>query len=85
MDASGQWKRINDNGGRPWKSSVVYRGIVNTLKLILRDEGWRALYSGMGTSLIGAIPASATTMLVYEVVVQLINKSRTEGRRKLKL
>jgi solute carrier family 25 folate transporter 32 len=85
MDASGQWKRINDNGGRPWKSSIVYRGIVNTLKLILRDEGWRALYSGMGTSLIGAIPASATTMLVYEVVVQLINKSRTEGRRKLRL
>jgi solute carrier family 25 folate transporter 32 len=70
--SSGQWKRINDDGGRPWKSSVVYRGIVNTLKLILRDEGWRALYSGMGTSLIGAIPASATTMLVYEVVVQLI-------------
>ncbi|KAL7928059.1 mitochondrial carrier domain-containing protein [Trichoderma chlorosporum] len=85
MDASGQWKGINDNGGRPWKSSVVYQGIVNTLKLILRDEGWRALYSGMGTSLIGAIPASATTMLVYEVVVQLINKLRTEGRRKLKL
>ncbi|KAL7940001.1 mitochondrial carrier domain-containing protein [Trichoderma barbatum] len=73
MDAGGQWKGINENGGRPWKSSVVHRGIVNTLKLILRGEGWRALYSGMGTSLIGAIPASATTMLV------------TEGRRKFKL
>ncbi|PTB53062.1 hypothetical protein M431DRAFT_521300 [Trichoderma harzianum CBS 226.95] len=85
MDAGGQFKEINNNGGRPWKSSVMYRGIVNTLRLILRDEGWRALYSGMGTSLIGAIPASATTMLVYEAVVQLINKSRTEGRRKLKL
>ncbi|QYS99594.1 hypothetical protein H0G86_006717 [Trichoderma simmonsii] len=85
MASGGQWKEINDNGGRPWKSSVVYRGIVNTLRLILRDEGWRALYSGMGTSLIGAIPASATTMLVYEAVVQLINKSKTEGRRKLKL
>jgi solute carrier family 25 folate transporter 32 len=71
MDASSQWKGINNNGGRPQMSSIVYRGTVNTLKIILRDEGWRALYSGMGTSLIGAIPASATTMLVYEVV-QLI-------------
>lgn len=84
-DASGQWKGINNNGGRPQMSSIVYRGMVNTLKIILRDEGWRALYSGMGTSLIGAIPASATTMLVYEAVVQLIKKSRTKGRRKLKL
>lgn len=84
MSASGLSKEQDGNGGRSWKSSVVYRGIINTLKTILREEGWRALYSGMGTSLIGAIPASVTTMLVYETIVRLIKKSRTQGRKKLK-
>jgi solute carrier family 25 folate transporter 32 len=42
----------------------------------LREEGWRALYSGMGTSLIGAIPASAMAMLVYETAVQLLSSKR---------
>ena len=61
------------------------RGIISTIETILREEGWRALYSGMGTSIIGAIPASATTMLVYEIVVRLMKKSRTQGKRKLEL
>ena len=31
------------------------------------------MYSGIGTSLIRAIPASATAMLVYKVIVYLLN------------
>ncbi|EXA31471.1 hypothetical protein FOVG_17248 [Fusarium oxysporum f. sp. pisi HDV247] len=58
---------------------------MSTLEMILREEGWRALYSGMGTSLIGAIPASAMTMLVYEAVVWQIKKSRTQGKGKLEM
>jgi solute carrier family 25 folate transporter 32 len=74
------------NGGTPReKFPHLYRGIISTLARILREEGWRALYSGMGTSLLGAIPASATTMLVYEVTVRLTKKSRTTGKRKLRL
>ncbi|KAH7116409.1 mitochondrial carrier domain-containing protein [Dactylonectria macrodidyma] len=74
------------NGGTSReKFPHLYRGIISTLGRILREEGWRALYSGMGTSLLGAIPASATTMLVYEIVVRLIKKSRTTGNRKLQL
>lgn len=57
----------------------LYRGIIGTFARILREEGWRALYSGMGTSLLGAIPASATAMLVYEIVLRLM-KSK-DGRK----
>jgi solute carrier family 25 folate transporter 32 len=39
----------------------------------------------MGTGLIGAVPASATTMLVYETVVRVLKKSRMQGKRKLEL
>ncbi len=61
------------------KPPLRYRGIVSTLKTIVREEGWRALYSGMGTSLIGAIPASVTGLLVYETVLRLVKESRTQG------
>lgn len=67
------------------KVPLPYRGVINTLAAILRVEGWRALYSGMGTSLIGAIPASVTTMLVYETAMRLIKESRTQGNIKLRL
>ncbi|KAH8652824.1 mitochondrial carrier domain-containing protein [Ilyonectria robusta] len=83
---SGSRKGKGCNGGTSReKFPHLYRGIISTLARILREEGWRALYSGMGTSLLGAIPASATTMLVYEIVVRLIKKSRTTGNRKLQL
>ncbi|KAM6506774.1 hypothetical protein FALCPG4_018603 [Fusarium falciforme] len=61
------------------------RGIINTSRTILREEGWRALYAGMGTSMIRAIPSSATTMLVYEVMVHVLKTSRADGERKLRL
>ena len=62
------------NGGRPRKKNpLLYRGVIGTVETVLREEGWRALYSGLGTSLIGAIPASAAAMLVYEAVVRLLN------------
>lgn len=65
--------REGESGVLRGKYPRPYRGIVGTLRTILLEEGWRALYSGMGTSLIGAIPASATAMLVYEVFLHLLS------------
>ncbi|KAH7169712.1 mitochondrial carrier domain-containing protein [Fusarium flagelliforme] len=74
------------NAGKTWERFPrLNRGIMSTLETILREEGWRALYSGMGTSLIGAIPASAMTMLVYETVVWQIKKSSAQAKRKLEM
>lgn len=57
-----------------------YRGIVNTFRTILREEGWRAFYAGLGTNMMRAVPAATVTMLTYECVMQWLNKARTEGR-----
>ncbi|KAB8301102.1 hypothetical protein EYC80_003011 [Monilinia laxa] len=59
-----------------------YRGIVMTFKTILRDEGWRAFYAGMGTNMMRAVPAATTTMLTYEYIMQHLNHARAEGIRK---
>jgi solute carrier family 25 phosphate transporter 23/24/25/41 len=43
-----------------------YRGIVQTLALTVREEGFRALYRGMGTSLVGAFPYEGIRFGVYD-------------------
>ncbi|EGP82879.1 uncharacterized protein MYCGRDRAFT_101727 [Zymoseptoria tritici IPO323] len=56
-----------------------YAGVTSTFKTILREEGWRAFYNGLGTNLIRAIPAAMTTMLVYENVKAGLTGLRQEG------
>lgn len=56
-----------------------YKGIVTTAKTILREEGWRAFYAGMGTNMMRAVPAATTTMLTYEYVMRKLLHARTEG------
>ncbi len=59
-----------------------YKGIVTTFKTILREEGWRAFYAGMGTNMMRAVPAATTTMLTYEFVMKNLNHARAEGIHK---
>lgn len=59
-----------------------YKGIVTTFKTILREEGWRAFYAGMGTNMMRAVPAAATTMLTYEIIIRQLNSARASGMQK---
>ncbi|KAK8224511.1 mitochondrial folate transporter-like protein/carrier [Phyllosticta capitalensis] len=45
-----------------------YRGLIRTFKTILKEEGWRAFYNGMGTNMVRAVPAAMTTMLTFEML-----------------
>ena len=56
-----------------------YTGILATCRTILREEGWRAFYYGMGTNLVRAVPAAMTTMLTFETVKQRILVLQEEG------
>lgn len=56
-----------------------YKGIVTTFKTILREEGWRAFYAGMGTNMMRAVPAATTTMLTYEFIMKHLNHAKTEA------
>ncbi|KAF2086083.1 mitochondrial folate transporter-like protein/carrier [Saccharata proteae CBS 121410] len=58
-----------------------YRGLVRTCKTILKEEGWRAFYNGMGTNMVRAIPAAMTTMLTFELLKKAVYKLQEDGRR----
>lgn len=60
-----------------------YAGVWRTCQTILREEGWRAFYSGIGTNLIRAVPAAMTTMLTYEYLKKMISMLQHEGQKKL--
>ncbi|GAA95912.1 uncharacterized protein L969DRAFT_101074 [Mixia osmundae IAM 14324] len=48
------------------KASNSYRGIVKTFQLIVREEGFRGFYRGLGVNLLRTVPSSAMTILTYE-------------------
>ena len=45
-----------------------YKGVISTFRSILREEGWRAFYAGMGTNMMRAVPAATVTMCTYEYI-----------------
>jgi len=47
---------------------MYYRGISHALLTITRDEGYRGLYKGMGTTLMGVGPNIAINFCVYETL-----------------
>lgn len=51
-----------------------YRGMIQSLRLIAREEGRKGLYAGMGTHLARVVPNAALMFFTYEVVVKWIEK-----------
>ncbi|KAI1494959.1 folate transporter/carrier [Biscogniauxia mediterranea] len=66
-----------DNNPQP-----KYRGVVMTFRTILREEGWRAFYAGMGVNMMRAVPAATVTMMTYEYVMKTLHHAQSEGQRK---
>ncbi|PVH93315.1 mitochondrial carrier [Periconia macrospinosa] len=85
LDVSRLEERSCYSGRSGNRLRLRYRGLIGTFNTVLKEEGWRVLYAGMGTSMIRAVPASATTLLVYEIVVQSLYELKQEGQRKLEL
>lgn len=75
----------NGNGTRSATYIPKYRGIVNTFRTILREEGWRAFYAGLGTNMMRAVPAATVTMLTYEFAMRELRHARAQGRAGLGL
>ncbi|RDL35025.1 Mitochondrial carrier protein-like protein [Venustampulla echinocandica] len=44
------------------------KGITGVAKKVLREEGWRGFYRGLGTNIVRVLPATWVTFLVYENV-----------------
>ncbi|KAJ1342123.1 hypothetical protein BSLG_003302 [Batrachochytrium salamandrivorans] len=45
-----------------------YRGILQAVRTILREEGWRGFYKGFALGLFRTVPASALTILTFEFI-----------------
>lgn len=59
-------------------------GLIQTCKNMLREEGWRGFYAGLGTNLIRAIPSAMTTMLTYEFLQRTIHEWKDAGEKQIK-
>lgn len=55
-----------------------YRGMLQSLKLIAKEEGRRGLYAGMGTHLARVVPNAAIMFFTYETVVKAIERRQRE-------
>ncbi|KAJ6002738.1 FAD carrier protein [Penicillium sp. IBT 35674x] len=73
--------RASSSDGMPL--SPRYSGMIRTCQTILKEEGWRAFYSGIGVNLFRAVPAAMTTMLTYEYLRMIIHNFQHEGEMKL--
>lgn len=58
-----------------------YRGIINTIHIIYREEGWRAFYAGLGVNLFRAVPSSAVTLVTFEWVRAYLIRARERELR----
>jgi solute carrier family 25 folate transporter 32 len=52
-----------------------YNGLWHAFKLIRKEEGWRMFYSGMGTNFVRTVPASALTLMTFEVVSSALKRN----------
>ncbi|XP_053315297.1 solute carrier family 25 member 36 [Spea bombifrons] len=55
------------------EEGTKYRSFVQTLSLLVKEEGYGALYRGLTTHLVRQIPNTAIMMCTYEVVVYFLN------------
>ena len=81
--STGAGTAISSNPGQREQVQPRYRGVLRTFRTILREEGWRAFYAGLGTNMMRAVPAATVTMLTYEYMMQHLKQARAQGRRKL--
>lgn len=54
--------------------SYKYRGIIDSGRTIVFDEGIAGLYKGLGTALVRTVPATAVSIFMYEIIIRDIFK-----------
>ncbi|KAK4760835.1 hypothetical protein SAY87_005728 [Trapa incisa] len=64
----------------PLAQSKPYSGVYDALRTIMREEGWRALYKGIGPSLFLQVSHGAIQFTAYEELRKFIIKIKSEGR-----
>lgn len=61
-------------------TSRKYSGVVDCVRGIVQEEGWRAFFKGALPNALRVVPAAAVTFLVYEEIVQMTRTATFVGR-----
>lgn len=64
LQAQGSFRQRSS--GQPTTTSAIYHGMVGTARTIVRQDGFRGLYRGLGPMLLGYLPTWAVYMGVYD-------------------
>ncbi|PIA55885.1 hypothetical protein AQUCO_00700303v1 [Aquilegia coerulea] len=64
----------------PMHQTRPYSGFNDALRTIVKEEGWRALYRGMGPSLLLQVSHGAIQFTTYEELRQIFVRYKTKGR-----
>ncbi|KAL4949657.1 mitochondrial carrier domain-containing protein [Aspergillus filifer] len=56
-----------------------YTGVVQCLRLMVKEEGFAALYGGLTAHMIRTVPSAAITLGTYELVLKLLSGSSTSS------
>ena len=49
-----------------------YSSVIQTARMILKEEGWVAFYSGLWTHLLRQVPNTVTLLLTYEAIIHYL-------------
>jgi len=52
----------------------AYAGVLQTIRNIIAEEGARGFYVGLGVNLVRTVPASAMTILTYELLMRKLTR-----------
>lgn len=60
--------RLQNQTVPPYK----YKGLCDAVRIIYKEEGYKGFYKGLTTNLLRSIPASALTLLAYELILETL-------------
>jgi solute carrier family 25 folate transporter 32 len=66
LQAQGSFRHQQHLQGAP-TSSLVYRGLVGTARTIIRQDGLKGMYRGLGPMILGYLPTWAVYMSIYDI------------------
>ncbi|OAD77190.1 hypothetical protein PHYBLDRAFT_165679 [Phycomyces blakesleeanus NRRL 1555(-)] len=58
-----------------------YKGVFQTLKLVVKEEGVVALYGGMSAHLMRVVPNAAVMFFCYEAIIHTFGNQATESQK----
>jgi solute carrier family 25 folate transporter 32 len=70
--------RLQNQRGGTRAPGNKYTGILRTIQVVYREEGWRAFYAGMGVNMFRTLPSNAITLLTFELVSRRLKQWKDE-------